>query len=113
MIRARVVRRYRDPILVALAWTALLFVAQATARTPQLLAGSLIAFMALGAVQHLAAVREAAREIEREIASEIALAVLVPRTVSEEERRRMEQLKSRIALAIRGRGAHLREVSHG
>lgn len=113
MIRPRVVRRYRDPILVALAWTALLFVAQATARTPQLLAGSLAVFMVLGAVQHLAAVRAAAREIERELASEIALSVRVPRDVSEEERRRMEALKSRIAVSIRGCGAHLREVPRG
>jgi len=113
MISPRMVRRYRDPVLVTLAWVALFFVAQLTSRTPQLLAGSVMVCVVLGAVHHLAAIREAAREIERETASEIALSVRVPKHISEEERLRMEALKAHIAVTIRGCGAHLREVRRG
>ena len=106
-------RRWRWEFLMAAAWIALLFVAQYTARTPQLLAGSLVAFAVIGALDYLKGVRIAAREIEREIAAEVALSVSVPRFTPPDVEKHLYALRLRIAAAIRAHGSHLREARHG
>lgn len=102
-------RTYRGEMLFALAWLVLLVVAERTSRTPELFAGSCIVVVFVGALRYLEGLRRSAQELERERAAEIALSVQPPRVISEAERRQCEALRSRIALAIRGQGAHLRE----
>lgn len=106
-------RRWWGELLFALAWVALLFIAQATARPPQLFAGSLLVCVVLGALHALEGVKQALRESEREVAAAVVEAVPVPRGASPRVAEELEAFRSRIATAIRAHGAHLREARHG
>jgi len=106
-------RRWWGELALALAWVALLFVAQYTARTPQLFAGSLVVCAVLGGLHYLDGVKRVMREAEREVAAEVVESVAIPRSASPRVAEELETFRSRIALAIRAHGAHLREVRHG
>lgn len=75
-------RRWWGEIAFALAWVALLMIAQYTARTPQLFAGSLLVCAVLGGLHYLEGVKCMMREAERAIAAEVVEAVPVPRGTS-------------------------------
>jgi len=111
-IRVAVRRRWGE-LLVAFAWIALLFVAEYTSRTPQLLAGSLLVFVVLGALQLIEEIKHAMREGERDIAASVVESVSVPRDTTPREAERLEAFRAHIATAIRGHGAHLREARNG
>lgn len=102
-------RALRGELSLIVAWVLLLAIAQRTSRTPELVAGSLCIVVVLGVVHWVSGVRDTVARLERERAAEIAEAVQPPRVISEAERRQCEAIKRRIALAIRGQGAHLRE----
>lgn len=106
------IRRWWGELLVVAAWLALLLVADYTSRVPQLLGGTLAVTCVLGAIRYLDRVRQAAREAERDLAAEIVLAVRIPRELSPAEQLRLEAFRARVARAIRGQGAHLREDRH-
>lgn len=106
-------RRWWGEIALALAWVALLFVAQVTARTPQLFAGSLLVCAVLGGLHYLEGLKGVMREAERAIAAEVVEAVPVPRGTSPRVAEELEAFRGRIATAIRAHGAHLREARHG
>lgn len=106
-------RRWWGEIAFALAWVALLLIAQYTARTPQLFAGSLLLFAVLGGLHYLEELRTVAREAERDLAAEVALSVSVPRDTTPREAERFAQFQAHVARSIRAHGAHLREAHHG
>lgn len=103
------IRALRGELLFIGGWVLLLAIAQRTSRTPELVAGSLCIVLVLGLVHWISGMRDTVARLERERAAEIAEAVQPPRVISEAERRQCEAIRSRIALAIRGQGAHLRE----
>lgn len=102
-------RALRGELLLIGAWAILLAIAERTSRTPELLSGSLAVCVVLGVVHWVAGLRDSVATLERERAAEIALAVQPPRSASERERAQCEAIRHRIALAIRGQGAHRRE----
>lgn len=106
------VRRWWGELLVVSVWGALLILADVTSRVPALIAGTTAVLVVLGVVRYLDGVRAVAREIERDIAAEIALSVRIPRDLSPVEQFRLEAFQARIARAIRGQAAHLREGPH-
>lgn len=108
-----VIRRWWGELLLAAAWVGLLFIAQLTSRTPQLLAGSLVVCAVIGALHVLEGVRTAAREVERVIAAEVVESVCIPRDTRPCDAAMLAEFRARIATAIRAHGAHLRETRHG
>lgn len=107
------VRRWWGELLIAFAWIALLFVAEYTSRTPQLLAGWLLVFFVLGSLRLLEDIKQAMQEGERDIAASVVESVSVPRDTTPREAERLEAFRAHIARSIRGHGAHLREARHG
>lgn len=106
-------RRWWGELALAMAWVALLFVAQYTARTPQLFAGSLVLCAVVGGLHYLEGLKHVMREAEREVAAEVVESVAVPRNASPRVAEELEAFRARIARAIRAHGAHLREARHG
>lgn len=96
-------------LVVAVSWCALLGIAVNTDSVARLVAGSLASLGLIAVVWFIAAFSvDLAVEAERDAAAETAMSIRLCATCSEQERRVIEDTKTRIARAIRGRGVHLR-----